>query len=185
MFRKKIPIFFVLAVLTCLLLVTGCTQDTQGNQLEEPYGSKEENIQTVEAVLKQEFTGPDKEFRQLAEKEGQEKFNEINSYLKNKYESYFTEAALEFFVKNGAYVYQFQNSEYQMSIEEMEVKQSDKENGDNIYYFTVQVALESSSAEKTLYEVTGEATFSEEGKIGRLQIVDREQQLSNKLNGLE
>lgn len=186
-FRKstanKFAMFLVL-VLTCLL-IAGCTEEKQGEQSEEPNSSVETNIKTVEDVLKEEFTGPNKEYKEIAEKDGQEKFDEMNSYLKSKYEPYFTEPALESFINSGgAHIYQFQNDDYQMSVENIEVKQSDKENGDNIYRFTLQVALESPEEDKTLYDMSGEAIFSEEGKIGRLQIVDKDQQLSNKLNGL-
>lgn len=190
MFRKlslrRIPILFALIVFTCLLIVAGCTQEKQGEQLEVPYGTKEKNIQIVEAVLKHEFSGPDKEFSQIVNKDGQEKSKEINSYLNSKYEPYFTASALENFIYGGAYVYQYQNKNqnYQMSIEELKVKQSDKENGDNIYYFNAKVALESPNEKKTLYEITGEAIFSKEGKIGKFQIVDKNQELSDKLNGI-
>lgn len=184
---KKKSVFYMLFVFTCLILVVGCTQETQGSQLKKSYGSKEKNIKTVETVLKLEFTGPDKVFRQLAEKEGQEKFKEMYSYLSSKYDPYFTEPALESFIAEGAHLYQFiniNNKNYQMSIEEVKVKQNDGESGKNIYRFTAHVALESPNEKKTLYEVTGEAIFSEEGKIGRYQIMDKDQQLSNKLNNL-
>jgi hypothetical protein len=66
----------------------------------------------------------------------------------------------------------------------MEVKQSDNKNASNQYSFTAQVVLESQSIEKELYEVIGKAIFSEEGKIGRIQIADKDQLLSHRLTEL-
>ncbi len=179
---KKLTLLLSLTVLVCFL-VAGCTQENQAIEPEQPANSEDINVKTVEAVLEQEFTGPDKEYTRFWEKEGQEKFEEMASYLASKYEPYFTENELGNFIRQ-AHGYHFPDADYQMSIEEMEVKQSDNKNASNQYDFTVQVAIESPNEEKTLYEVTGTAIFSEEGKIGRIKIVERDNLLGDKLNEL-
>ncbi|WP_342543136.1 hypothetical protein MHH33_05190 [Paenisporosarcina sp. FSL H8-0542] len=180
--KKLTMLLLVTFVITCLL-VAGCTQENQSIEPEEPTKSEDINVKTVEAVLEQEFTGPDKEYTRLWEKEGQEKFEEMHSYLMNKYEPYFTKNGLDNFVII-AHHYHFSDADYQMSVEEMEVKQSDNKNASNQYDFTVQVAIETPNEEKTLYEMTGKAIFSEEGKIGKMLLGERSPLLGNKLNEL-
>lgn len=181
---NKLTMLLVISVFT-FLLVAGCTQEIQEEKSEESSTPEETNIQVVEAVLKQEFTGPDKEYIRLLEKDGQSKYKDMASYLNNKYNTYFTENGLDNFIKQTpAHGYHFPNADYQMSIEELEVKKSENINASNRYDFTAQVVIESSNEEKTLYEVFGTVLFSEVGKIGKTQIADKDGLLEDKLNEL-
>lgn len=187
---KKISLLLAIFGFTSLLLA-GCTEKNQELEAEELPSPEETNIETVETVLRMELIGPDKEFLNLKEGNNSvsvngttDKFENIESYLTDKYEPYFTTEGLDRFIKQTpAYLYHYQNHDYQMSIEEMEVKQSEIETSTNQYYFTVQVALESANEEKQLYEVSGKAIFSEEGRIGRIDIQDKDQLLGQKLYG--
>ena len=70
----------------------------------------------------------------------------------------------------GAYLRHHQNDkEVPMSIEEVVVKQIEIKTASIQYHFAAQVALETPREGKLLYEVSGKAIFSEEGKIGRIQ----------------
>lgn len=206
------PLILLLTVLV-VLLATGCTaedvmktatieqSDSKGQEVrsEEAINSEEINIKTVESVLKLEYTGPDKEFIQLNENiryasanptEAEVAIEQIDrkkvySYVRSLYEPYFTESGLDNFITHmGAYLRHHQNEkEVPMSIEEMDVKQSEIKNASNQYHFTAQVALETPREGKLLYEVSGKAIFSEEGKIGRIQYAgDSGMLLGQKLN---
>lgn len=182
-FRKcSIKKIYLLAIFACLV-IAGCTQENRSVEPEELMESEDINIKTVETILKQEFTGPDEEYTRLWEQDGQEKFAEMASLVARKYEPYFTENGLDNFL-HFAHFYHFPDADYQMSIEWMEVKQSDNKNASNQYHFTVQVAIETPNGEKTLYDMTGKAIFSEEGKIGKMHVGERSPLLANKLNEL-
>lgn len=174
---QKLTMLLVISVF-CSLLVTGCSKEIQEVK------SEDINLQTVKAVLEKEFTGPDKEYTRLWEKDGQEKFEEIGSYLSVKYKPYFTENGLDHFITGPAYKYHFPDADYQMSVEELVVKQNENINASNRYDFTVQVGIVSPSEEKMLYEVYGTAYFSEERKISKIQITARNHLLKEKLNEL-
>ena len=183
LFQKTFPKKFILLVIFVCLVIAGCTQENRAVEPKEPMKSEDINIKTVETILEQEFTGPDEEYTRLMEQEGQEKFIEMASLVASKYEPYFTKNGLDNFVK-FAHFYHFPDADYQMSIEEMEVKQSDNKNASNQYHITVQVAIETPNEEKMLYEMTGKAIFSEEGKIGKMYVGERTPLLANKLNEL-
>lgn len=209
---KGFPLFWLLTVLV-VLLATGCTTEgvakpaptdqshSKGQKVtsEEASNSEKINIKTVEAVLKHEYTGPDKEFIQLNENiryasanptEAEVAIEQIDrekvySYVRSVYEPYFTESGLDDFMRNmGAYLRHHQNAkEVPMSIEEMDVKQSEIKTASNQYHFTAQVALETPREGKLIYEISGKAIFSEEGKIGKIQYAaDSNMLLGEKLN---
>lgn len=209
-FAKKLTLLLVSFVFACLF-IHGCAvenqakpekpsdSENQGVLSKEVSNSEEINIRIVQAVLEHEFTGPNKEFIRLKENVRKALINpteaelaieeadrkKVSDHVRRIDERYFTESGLEGFMKSTP-AHKFQNSvaEYQLGVEEMEVKQSDYKNASNQYHFTVQVAIESPGEEKTLYEVSGKAIFSEEGKIGRMFIADKDGLLRDKLNKL-
>ena len=145
---KGIALFLLLSVLV-VLLATGCTaedvakpaptepSDSKGQEVTSEGASNSDkiNIKTVEAVLKQEYTGPDREFIQLNENIRYASINpteaevaieqvdrkKVSSYVRSLYEPYFTESGLDDFMINmGAYIRHHQNSkEIPMSIKWM------------------------------------------------------------------
>lgn len=194
-YSNKITISFLL--LFACFLVAGCSDESKKIKSEEASHSEDINKKTVEAVLELELTAPDKEYVSLMEKAGvlsnnlseteansvKADYEEIDSYVKSIYESYFTENGLERFLsKTPAYQFQHLPKEYQLSIADIEVNQSENENTKNYYDFIVHVTFESPKEEKTLYEISGKAVFSDDGKIKDIQIGDKDQLLNKKIN---
>lgn len=193
--NKQRKMTFLSLALFCIL-ISGCSENPQGAQTEEKPSSEDINIKTVEEVLKLELTAPDWGYVELSkemptptpnpsEEEIQkaQAFSEkYTEYVKSKYEPYFTENGLNnFLVAGPVYQYHVHDKEYKLTIEDMEVVQSENENAKNQYEITVHVAYEEPNEEKETYEVNGVAFFSEDGKIGKMSIGDKEQLLMSKL----
>ncbi|MFC4410313.1 hypothetical protein ACFOZY_07750 [Chungangia koreensis] len=180
-----LPIMFIMSLVGC-------------SQVEQVNGQNEDiNIITVKEVLKHELTGPDLEYLRLledipflssdaSEEEAKaiiERQKEVNNYVRSIYEPYFTENGLENFItQTAAYKYHRETDvDYRMSVKNIVVIQSEK--AQNQYDFTALVNFEANE-EKITYEVVGKAIFSEEGKIGSIQLSDTDQLFRDKLNSL-
>ena len=196
--KKIARLFLMSAILSCIHLA-GCSQENQEGEQEKKSDIEDININTLQEVLKHELTGPDQEYVSLLEDAGflseglsDEEIEAVNAhseelsvYVLDIYEPYFTQNGLEKFIKtNPAYKYHLPTTtEYQMSIADIEVKQSANENAKNQYSFTAQVLFKTTKEESN-YKIIGKAIFSEDGKIGDIQFTDTDQLLENKLNSL-
>ncbi|GAB4074127.1 hypothetical protein GCM10028778_16300 [Barrientosiimonas marina] len=161
-------------ILGVVLLSAGCSADSSESEPED------ENITTLEAVLENTFTGPDKKLNRLTDPENinvpddQDETNkvvspadtELDSYSEDMYQSYFTEDMYEEYI--GRYVYSYQAKENDdMNVADIDIKQ--KSSDEIIYDFTANVAYQKEDADKQHFKIKGQANFSEEGDIKRFK----------------
>ncbi|KLV28391.1 hypothetical protein ABW02_01200 [Niallia circulans] len=149
--------------------------------------SKDKNISTLETVLNETFTVPNKELRDILEDpnnytmigndENTSSSSDLDSYLKKKYQESFTEEMYDKYTGTYALIYiaaSPENSE--MKIKDVQVAQKEKQQ--NIYDYTAIIDYkkdDGSPIEK--YEVKGQVNFSESGKIVAF-IIDEDSNLS-------
>lgn len=194
-------------LLVICMIAAGCTQKGEAtieeNRIENSLTklqSAETNIKIVEAVLKQELNGPDKEYVQLVnatmggtEEQGSVKQQEdemrLTSYIKEKYLPYFTEDGL-LRAKSIGMLFQYQNfyefeKPYQLRLIDSEVKQSKIDTASNQYFIKAAVEFSAPGEEPSLHELEGKAIFStKEGKIGNFQLGQKDPTLSKKISNL-
>jgi len=185
--------FFLFLILSCFL-VTGCTEDNPKAESEETVPPEDKNKAAIRAVIEKEFTGPNEEYirvqkdlvnksRELHGKEGvtyttdpiigTPELAAYEEFLKKTYGSYFMDYAYEHFARVYAFSYQFSfdvddDNNYQMTVGDIEVIQSENPNASKNYSFTAQVEYKNKAGETSQHEVSGKAICSEEGKIGKI-----------------
>jgi hypothetical protein len=147
--------------------------------------NEDKNKAAIRAVLEHELTGPDEEYLRIVEElhrqqsdpsykgyVGQNQLpdnTELMAYAEETYSSFFTENGLHnFMMSTPAFMYHRIELGYQMSIDDIEVIQSENPNAPKNYSFTAQVTYKNKHEETTQYEVYGDAICSEEGKIGKI-----------------
>lgn len=179
--RKKryiVPVFISISmVAVTFFLVLALINPNPSSDLAAVIGNDDKNKAAIRAVLEKEFTGPDEEHLLLVEEmirhqtdPSYEKYvGQVKANIDKTYSSYFTENGLDGF-DMSAFTYHVigRGLDYKMSIDDIEVVQSDNPNAPKNYTFTGQVKYENSVGEITYYEVNGKAICSEEGKIGRI-----------------
>jgi hypothetical protein len=180
--RKKMNKFFSkcasILLIVMVAALAGCSVEAE---------SKDKNISTLETVLNETFTVPNKELRDILEDpnnytmigndENTSSSSDLDSYLKKKYQESFTEEMYDKYT--GTYALSYiaaspENSE--MKIKDVQVAQKEKQQ--NIYDYTAIIDYkkdDGSPIEK--YEVKGQVNFSESGKIVAF-IIDEDSNLS-------
>ncbi|WP_039044203.1 hypothetical protein [Sporosarcina sp. ZBG7A] len=200
---KRIGLF-TLAALACVSLM-GCTptseaiekRETKTETVPTAESAVEMHIKTIEAVLKEELNGPDVEYGQLADAamggnndpnsvKQKENVVRLNSYVKERYQQYFTEEGLKEFQSSGLKSYHsYYDTEFEIRLVESEIKQSDIDTASNQYHIKSIVELTSPGEEPSLHEVEGQVIFStKEGKIGRFSLGQKDPTLSDKIDEL-
>ncbi|WP_400247360.1 hypothetical protein AB3U99_10375 [Niallia sp. JL1B1071] len=165
--RKFTSILFI----AMLPMVVGCSAEND---------SEDKNSRTLEMVLNETFTVPNKELRDILEdpnnytiigaEEKTSLSNNLDAYIEKKYKAYFTEEMYDKYT--GTYALSYvapspENSE--MKIRDVYVEQ--KEKLQNIYDFTAIIDYKKGDgSEVEKYEVKGQANFSENGKIAAFMI---------------
>ncbi|AMQ06516.1 hypothetical protein H7992_13180 [Sporosarcina sp. resist] len=184
--KTMVGILFLL--FSCFLIV-GCSQEKPEDPEKIVTPIEDKNKAVIRAVLEKVFTGPDEEYLRLSEELYKQQMDpsyegyvgtevapdteEITSYLKESYSSYFTELGFDFFVNaTPALGYHSYPVDYQLSIADIEVIQSDNPIAPKEYDFTAQVEYVNEAGKTTQFEISGMAICSEEGKIGRITIND-------------
>ena len=179
--RYKTFLFKFLLIVS-LILISGCSFGTE---------SKDTNTSTLEKVLEHLLNGPHDELIELVndpanqtiigigekneEKQNNDGASELDDYLQDLYGLHFTDNAYERFYRLYPLEYQLYTYEndYKMSIDTIDVEESDKKN--KRYDFTALVTITDVSedeASSKKVEVEGYANFSQEGKITRFNISD-------------
>lgn len=161
-----------------ILFVTGCSANSEAES-----GSKDKNISSLEHVLKNTFTGPNPELNELlADPEnatilGQEAGNtnskeptELNLFLQEMYQSNFTTDMYDQYI--GTYALSYYSFEKQQEIDSIDIQQ--KDTNENTYDFTANVRYHQDENQAQEYKVTGQASFSKEGKISGLKFLSDE-----------
>ena len=208
---KRKPLKAINALLFLLFscfLLSACSQEIAEDQAEATAPPEDLNKAAITAVIQSEFTGPNEEYTRLlndlfaklsefSEKaeagevyttdpmEGTPESEAYNAFLEKTYAPYFMDYAFDTF-KIFAFSYQSsltdeQDLDYQMSVDDIEVVQS--ENAPKNYTFTAQVEFENASGETAQYEISGKAICSEEGKIGRIEFGDKDGLLTQQVRG--
>lgn len=178
--REKNHLLFVFIFICGLMLIgSGCGTVTN---------DEDEDESSLEAVLVKLFTGPDEKLVELASdpdnqtvigqgvennnEDSNEEETELDEYLKELYEPYFTEEAFEAF--KAIYVLDYQlkaeTNDVEMKPNSIEIEKVDEENGR--YNFTLDVVYEN-DAESETSEVTGLVNFSG-NEITRFEITGDE-----------
>lgn len=179
--RYKTFLFKFLLIVS-LILISGCSFGTE---------SKDTNTSTLEKVLEHLLNGPHDELIELVndpanqtiigigekneEKQNNDGASELDDYLQDLYGLHFTDNAYERFYRLYPLEYQLYayENDYKMSIDTIDVEESDKKN--KRYDFTALVTITDVSedeASSKKVEVEGYANFSQEGKITRFNISD-------------
>lgn len=166
--NKRIAlIVFSLVTLLSGIMLAGCSQTEAGNP----------NKEAIEKVLELQFNGPDEKFMDLMWNpeyktviDGVEVNKEFDKYVQEKYGEYFTENALDTFIRAFGTTYPSlaYSNNYTLKLKEVTIKSS--ENASNKYTFTAQVGYQKDDGEEEDATVDGVVLFSTaEKKIGTFQ----------------
>lgn len=149
------------------LLLAGCSQT----------GAGDFDKDAIEEVLELQFNGPDEEFIDLMWNpeyktvvDGAEVNEKFDKYLQETYGEYFTESALDTFMRTfgGAYQSFAHSNDYTLNLKGVTIEES--ENVSNKYTFTAQVSYQKESGEEEIADVEGVVLFSTaEKKIGKFE----------------
>lgn len=178
------------------LLIVGCsangTSEGNGAEAKETVDKSEQAIRTV---IEKEFNGPDEKYKELWDAameaqnnvENQEEFDALQetpvwknymNYMAETYASYFTENGYDNFLNTTpAFMYSGFEGDYDLTASNIEISQN--ENNLKMYQFTFQVDYKNAKGEVHPYSFEGEAIASEEGKIEKLQFLDKDDLLTS------
>lgn len=167
---KKIKPFAFGSILFSALLLSGCQEDD--NDL-----SKLSDTDAIDSVLQMQLNGPDKEMLELMWNEenqvvvdGTLTNPEFDQYFTERYGEYFTEDALDTFVRTfGTTYHNLAESEgYAMNVEGVSIEPS--ENVENRYDFLTTVRFEKEDGSDMTKDIEGTVLFSTaEDKIGKFE----------------
>ena len=181
-----VPVFIsIIVVAMACLLVFVLVDPAPEKNLAVDIPLEDKNKAAIRTVLEKEFTGPNEEYLVIVEDlrrqqidptyegyVGQEQPTDDTAwraFAKETYGDYFTENGLEnFLMATPAFMYQWDDLDYQLSIDDIKVTQSENSNAPKNYSFTAKVTYKFKNGETKLYELKGEAICSEEGKIGKI-----------------
>ncbi|WKA56518.1 hypothetical protein [Planococcus shixiaomingii] len=179
----------------------GLTTGTGNSTNEDPVslGSDEVDVEksreTIKAVIEEEFNGPDEKYKELWEAameaqsnaETQEEFDALQetpvwqdymNYMADTYATYFTENGYDNFLNaTPAFMYSGFDGDYAMTASDIKISQN--EHNPKMYQFTFLVEYKNANGEVNPYQFEGEALASEEGKIEKLQFLDKDDLLTD------
>ncbi|GAA0489616.1 hypothetical protein GCM10008986_14340 [Salinibacillus aidingensis] len=164
--KKRSGKFFVTMFFALLVLyIAGCSEDTEKTK------TQDENIQTIEAVLENTFTGPDDELKQIWESDVEEKMKAIGPYTEKLFKDYFTENAyLEYAGVYGmTFLLEAHHSDYRLELKKATYEKTKSE--EDIYDFTVQVEYQKDGSEQSeVGHLKGQANLNVDHKIEEMII---------------
>ncbi|AXI08311.1 hypothetical protein CV093_05180 [Oceanobacillus sp. 143] len=156
--QKQTYKLFVIALFTSFLILVGCTEKTETK-------IQNENIETVEAVLQNAFTGPDDEFKKAFNSDTD--IEDLAQYEEKLYKDYFAngEAFVEFIMSYGSgMMIEAIKNDYSIKVKNIEYEKT--ESKEIIYDFTAEIQYQKEGNESSEIEtVTGQANLNEEHKI--------------------
>lgn len=164
----------LLFILVITFITTGCSQ-SPNSKIEK----KDQNVVTLEKVLKNTFTSPNSRLSELVndpnnlstiDEDGQknpEYPTELDIYLEELYKDHFTSEMYEEYI--GKYVFDYlADEDKKLKIKDLLIEQSNTHK--NIYDFTANVQYQNGEAKPEIYKVTGEANFTQQATIKKIQI---------------
>ncbi|MBB5178802.1 MULTISPECIES: hypothetical protein [Planococcus] len=179
---------------------SGLTTGTGNTTEEEPTLSGSEEVdaekskETIQAVIEEEFNGPDEKYKEVWEAAmeaqnnvtTQEEFDALQqtpvwqnymNYMAETYAASFTENGYDNFLNaTPAFMYSGFDGDYDLTASDIKISQN--ENNLKMYQFTFQVDYKNANGEIQPYLFEGEAMASEEGKIEKLQFLDKDDLLT-------
>ncbi|SEM77005.1 hypothetical protein SAMN05192533_105250 [Mesobacillus persicus] len=148
---------FVLSA-SILFMLVGCAENTETK-------TQDENIQTMEAVLKNNLTGPSEELKQIVKEK--DWTIPLRKYEEKLYKDYFAdESSYVAFVNSYGSVLMTEplRNSYQLKVNNIDFEKTKSE--EIIYNFSVEIQYQKEGSEKSEVEiVTGQANLNEEHKI--------------------
>lgn len=184
-------------MIVSFLLIAGCSENGKAieTETEKAVDSVEQDKAVIQAVVENQFNGPDEKYRELwnAAMDNQtvdmdeEQYNAwLNSpeykalieYMDDTYAPYFTDNAYETFKNTDAFMYSLSDHEYQLSTDNIEIIQNETEK--TLYTFTFQVLFKNATDEPETFDFKGEAIVPIPGKVGKIQ-VNNQQRLLEKI----
>lgn len=206
-FTSSLVLCSILLVAGILFLSQNILQEESGlstgkgtNTDEEPalVGSEEVDAETsketIQTVIEEEFNGPDEMYKEVWEAAmeaqnnatTQEEFDALQqtpvwqnymNYMAETYAAYFTENGYDNFLNaTPAFMYSGFDGEYDLTTSEIKISQN--ENNPKMFQFTFQVDYKKANGEVHPYSFEGEAIASKEGKIEKLQFLDKDDLLT-------
>lgn len=165
--KKQTYRYFIPALLGLILfMLVGCNNETVKK-------TEDENVQTIEAVLKNTFTGPSDEWIQAldaTEEEGS--FESFNQYLEDLYKDYFADDAsyLEFVNSFGATIMNGPiRNDYRLKVENIEYEQTASK--EIIYNFSLKLQYQKEDSDSAeVGTVNGQANVNADHKIEKMVI---------------
>ncbi|WP_281975220.1 hypothetical protein [Halobacillus litoralis] len=179
MHEKKHRIVIPFLLLGVCLAFTACSSVNTSES-----ASKDQNINIIESVLKQQFTGPDQELMDLlddpenstiignGETSNPEEPTRLDLYLEEKYQPYFSESMYDEFIGTYAMGYHVEayNNDYQFEAENIDIENSD--DAERAYDFIVKVLYKKEGTEESSSKVTGRININEKGEITNFRLMD-------------
>ncbi|TYR72495.1 hypothetical protein FZC79_22535 [Rossellomorea vietnamensis] len=146
----------------------------------EQAAPEDENIETIETVLDNVFSGPDKELKKLLddqdsyieEDKAQEYQSNLYSYYENIYQPYFEENTFQGHINTNQLTFTqlAYYKGYQLKADKINVKEDEKTDG--AYNFTVNVHYYKGDIKEGDIKVTGRVNIYNTGKINTLKFYD-------------
>jgi hypothetical protein len=171
-------------------LTTGTNTDKGSAPAGEAQVDVDKSKETIQAVIEEEFNGPDEKYKEVWEAAmeaqnnatTQEEFDALQqtpvwqnymNYMAETYASYFTENGYDNFLNaTPAFMYSGFDGSYDLTASDIRIRQN--EHNLKMYQFTFQVDYKNANGEVQPYSFEGEAMASEEGKIEKLQFLDKD-----------
>lgn len=162
---KKIIFYFISCL--SLFLFVGCSQ------------SSDTTVENIKTVLTTQFTSPDEELVTLYKEnlttigsttdEPPKDSSELDHYLENIYQQYFSENYYDTFIAKDGILFQFaaETSGYDMSVDSVDVTESD-----DIYEFSIIINFHKENETENQATVTGTVSIDDNGKITRINYLD-------------
>lgn len=150
----------------------------------------EKSQETIQAVIEEEFNGPDEKYKELREAAmeaqenvaTQEEFDALQqtpvwegytNYMAETYAAYFTENGYEkFLTATPAFMYSGFEGDYELTASAIKISQH--EHNEKMFQFTFVVDYKNGDEEAASYHFEGEALAAEDGKIEQLQFLDKD-----------
>ncbi|MFB4167906.1 hypothetical protein [Virgibacillus sp. JSM 102003] len=164
--KKRKAVLPYIATLACLMVLVALgLSGFPFNSEPTPSDTQDKNIQTIEAVLKNNLTGPDDELEQILEGEGE--LEALGQYERKLYKEYFADdtSYQEYISSYGSVLWIVPiRNDYKLEVKNIEYEKSDSK--EIIYNFSIELQYQKEGSESAEVEtINGQANLNEDHKI--------------------
>ncbi len=164
--KNKRIILPYIATLACLtVLVALGLSGFPFNSEPTPSDTQDKNIQSIEAVLNNNLTGPDDELKQILEGEGE--LEALGQYERNLYKEYFADdtSYQEYISSYGSVLWvEPIRNDYKLEVKNIKYEKTDSK--EIIYNFSIELQYQKKGSESSeVATLNGQANLNEEHKI--------------------